>query len=266
MKNRWSTSWIVLFILGCAGILRAGTLTKEFRQSYPFRPEGSVSVKNVNGIVSVEPWDEDSVEVYAEIEVKAGSRQEAEAFIERVEILVDHRDGRLSVDTDYPKAWRGDSFWDWLFGEKKPRVKVDFWVKVPTKTDLRLKSVNGRIQVTDIEGRANLATTNGGIQAEDMRGSVDAHTVNGGIQVALTAFDLDEEMSLSTTNGTIELILPRDIRADLKASTVNGGVSTDFPVEASGGFIGKKIRGRINGGGGLIDLHTVNGGIRIHEE
>ena len=266
MKNKRSTRWIFLFILGCAGILRAGTITKEFKQSYPFRPEGSVSVKNVNGIVSVESWNEDSVEIYAEIEVKAGSRREAEAFIERVEILVDHRNGRLSVETDYPKARGGDNIWDWLFGQKKPRVKVDFWVKVPGKTDLRLKSVNGRIQVTDVEGRANLSTTNGGIQAENMRGSVDAHAVNGGIQVALTAFAPDEEMSLKTTNGAIELILPRDIQADLKASTTNGGISTDFPVEASGGFIGKKIRGRINGGGGLIDLHTVNGGIRIHEE
>jgi len=266
MKHGQYRHGVLLLIFGCVGVLQASRVSKEFRKSVPFRPEGNVAVKNVNGMISVEPWDRDSVEVYAEIEVKAGSHREAEAFMEKVEILVDHQDDRLSVETDYPKVRGGDGFWDWVFGGKKPQVKVDFWVKVPAKTDLRLKSVNGRVQVRDVEGRANLGTTNGGIGAEGVRGAVDAHTVNGGIRVELTTFNPDEEMSFSTTNGAIEITLPWDVQADLKASTVNGRISTDFPVEVSGGFIGKKLRGRINGGGGLIDLHTVNGSIRIYEE
>ncbi|MFH1942269.1 MAG: DUF4097 family beta strand repeat-containing protein [bacterium] len=266
MKQKRFTIWVVILVFGSVGLLMASTVKKEFKKRFDFAPGGEVSVKNVNGNICLEPWDEESVEVYAEIEVKAGSRREAEAFMEKVEIVIDHGRGRLSVETDYPKSRGGDSIWDAIFrGGRKPQVKVDFWIKMPSRTNLIVKSVNGRVEARDVEGKAELSTTNGQIQAEGMRGSVDAHTTNGGIRVELTEFDSRGQMSFKTTNGSITVTLPEDVKADIEVSTVNGGVSTDFPVEVRGKFIGKRIRGTINGGGGLIDLHTVNGSIRIYE-
>jgi len=266
MKHGQYRHWVLFLIFGCVGVLQASRVSKEFRKSYPFSPGGKVAVKNVNGNISVEPWDRDSVEVFAEIEVKARSRREAEEFMDEVEILIDDQHDRLLIEPDYPKIRGGDSFWDWIFGGKKPRVKVQFWIRVPAKTDLNLKSVNGRVEVRDVEGRAKLETTNGQIEAEGMRGSVDARTTNGGIRVELAELDPDDEMTFRTTNGGIKLYLPEDVQVDIEASTVNGGISTDFPLEVNGKFNRKLVKGRINGGGGLIDLHTVNGSIRIYEE
>ena len=257
--------WVLLFLLGGVGLLMGSTVKKEFKKRFDFQTGGEVDVKNVNGNIYVETWDKEFVEVYAEIEVKARSRREAEAFMEKVKILIDHDRNRLLVETNYPKFRGGGSIWDWIFGGKKPQVKVEFWIRVPAKTDIGLKTVNGRVLARDVEGRAKLATTNGNIKAEGIRGSVDASLTNGGISVELAELNFDEDMSLRTTNGSIKLYLPEDVEADVDASTVNGSVSTDFPLEVRGRFIGKRIRGRINGGGNVIDLHTVNGSIRIYE-
>jgi hypothetical protein len=253
-------------VFGYAGLLMGSTISRDFEERLDFSAGGEVRVKNVNGVISVEPWDEDAVLVLAKIEVKARHREDAEAFMERVEIIVERRGDRLSVEPDYPHTGGGDGVWGWLFGGgRKPRVKVDFLIRVPTLTHLALKSVNGPVRVRDIEGRAELGTTNGRIEAEGMRGSVDAHTTNGSLLVELEAFDRDEEMSLRTTNGGIKVYLPEGVEADIEASTVNGSISTDFSLDVRGKFIGKRVNGRINGGGGLIDLHTVNGSIRIYE-
>lgn len=255
----------LLLIFGCLGLLQAATVSKEFRKTFDFRPGGEIGVRNVNGNISVEPWNRESVEVYAEIEVKAGSHRDAEKFMEHVKIITEHRNGRLQVEVDYPRIKGGDGILDWVF-RRKPQVKVEFWIRVPSRVDLELKSVNGGIEVSDVEGRAKFGTTNGRIDAEGMRGSVDAHSVNGGLRVELNEVDDAGEMSFHTTNGGIDLYLPRDVEADIEASTTNGSISTDFPLEIRGRFNKKRIRGRINGGSGLIDLHTVNGSIRINEE
>ena len=265
MKRKRLQLLALVFIVGNLGLLQGSTQTKEFKKSFGFRPGGEVAVKNVNGNIHVRSWDVDSVEVFAEIEVKAGSRRDAEEFMKRVKIVTDLRRGRLSVEPDYPKSRGGGGFLDWIFG-RKPQVKVEFWVRVPGKTDLQLKSVNGNVKVRDVAGRAEFGTTNGSIEAEGMEGAVDAHSVNGGIRVELREVDRHEEMSFHTTNGSIKIYLPSDVEADIEASSVNGGISTDFPLEVRGKFNRKRIRGRINGGGGLIDLHTVNGSIRLYEE
>lgn len=265
MRRKHWQILVLVFIVGNLGLVQGSTLTKEFKRSFHFRPGGEVTVKNVNGNIHLRSWDVDSVEVFAEIEVKAGSRRDAEECMKRIKIVTDLRRGRLLVEPDYPKGLGGGGFWDWIFG-RKPRVKVEFWVRVPEKTDLQLKSVNGNVKVRDVTGRAEFGTTNGSIEADGMEGAVDARSVNGGIRVELMDVDRHEEMSLRTTNGSIKIVLPSDVEADIEASSVNGSISTDFPLEVRGRFNRKRIRGRINGGGGLIDLHTVNGSIRIYEE
>jgi hypothetical protein len=264
MQRRHQKIGFLLIVFVSVGFVFGGTVSKEFRKQYPFEMNGTVGVHNVNGAVYVESWDEQSVEIYAEIEVKAGNRKEAEDFLEHVTIQVDQQKDRLFVEPDYPRS-RGGSFWDWLFG-RKPQVSITFRVRVPYQTNTEIKSVNGRVEVSDISGHSELRTTNGGITADNMRGAVDGHTVNGTIRVMLTKASDNDRMSFRTTNGGIQLTLPEDIQADIDASTVNGGVSTDFPLEIRGKFNSKKISGRINGGGVSIDLHTVNGGIRINEE
>jgi DUF4097 and DUF4098 domain-containing protein YvlB len=122
------------------------------------------------------------------------------------------------------------------------------------------------LSVDDTEGEAILKTTNGGIEAEYMKGSVAASTTNGSISISLDDFSRDDRLDFNTTNGSIKLYLPSEVKADVRASTVNGSIRTDFPLTIQGRISRKRLNGEINGGGGTIELSTVNGGVSIYEK
>jgi DUF4097 and DUF4098 domain-containing protein YvlB len=73
-------------------------------------------------------------------------------------------------------------------------------------------------------------------------------------------------MTFRTTNGSIKVYFPENLRADVEAKTTNGSVRTDFPIEVRGKVSKRRLKGKINGGGGRIVLHTTNGGIKILEQ
>jgi len=261
-----TTALFILFFISITTIAHSkSTYTREFKKTVAFKPNGTVEVKTTNGKIDLTSWDKNEVQIEAEIKVKAGSRREAEKILDKVEILIDRSSDRLSIEPDYPKRHSGDSFWDWVLGSES-RPVVNFTIKVPEKTNPYLRSTNGHINVTDVDGQTVLKTTNGGIEAEYLKGSVDANTTNGSISVYVTQFSKNDRIDFNTTNGSIKLYLPSDVKADVKASTVNGSIRTDFPMTVQGKILQKRLQGEINGGGGIIELSTVNGSISIYEE
>src|SRR5882757_10181255 len=73
-------------------------ISKEFNQSYPLQPGGSLELQNVNGTVDVQSWDRDEVEVHA---VKTAKHQESDLAL--VSIDVDVKPGSVMVTTRYPQ-------------------------------------------------------------------------------------------------------------------------------------------------------------------
>src|SRR5258706_14314210 len=56
-------------------------ISKDFNQSYPLQPGGSLELQNVNGTVDVQEWDRNEVEIHA---VKTAQQKESD--LERVSI------------------------------------------------------------------------------------------------------------------------------------------------------------------------------------
>jgi DUF4097 and DUF4098 domain-containing protein YvlB len=90
-----------------------------------------------------------------------------------------------------------------------------------------------------------------------------ATTTNGEIKVQMASVGGDG-LVLETTNGSIDLKLPKDAKATLSARCVNGGIAvSDLPFERTGESSRRKLDGAINGGGPAVKLETVNGRIRV---
>lgn len=264
MKTKNVVIFTFLFILIATGILFAETFTKDFKKVVAFQSNGKIEVKTTNGNIEITSWDQNTVEIRAEIKVKSPSRREAERIFEKVEILINKSNHRISIEPDYPRKQGGDGFLDWIFGSGTS-VVVNFSIRVPRESDLDLRSTNGRLSISEVEGESTLKTTNGSIDAERLKGSVIGSTTNGSIALQVSQFQANDSIDLSTTNGSIKLTLTEDVKADIKASTVNGSVRTDFPITISGKMNRKRLSGVINGGGGSIELATVNGSITIYE-
>ena len=262
LKKSIMISLVLLFISPLS--LNAQTATDEFHKTISFKSGGKVSVRNINGYINAESWDKDQVKIDAEIRVKTewGSSVDAEEIIKKVEIEIDESGDRLRIEADYPKKKHGVS--DWNFNDdERYTVIVDYSIKIPVETDLNLDSVNGAVKAENLKGEISLKTVNGSVNASDINGSIEASTVNGAIKARSTHLDKSDDIHLSSVNGSVRLSLPSDVAADIHASTLNGGISTDFPVTVTGKFTGKKIDGKVNGGGSSIDLSSVNGGISI---
>src|SRR5258708_21947054 len=73
-------------------------ISKEFNQSYPLQPGGSLELQNVNGTVDVQGWDRNEIEVRA---VKTAKHKESD--LERVSIEVDAKLDAVSITTRYPQ-------------------------------------------------------------------------------------------------------------------------------------------------------------------
>ncbi|HUP43725.1 MAG TPA: DUF4097 family beta strand repeat-containing protein, partial [Thermoanaerobaculia bacterium] len=213
-----------LALLVAASPALAVELEKRLEKTYDLGAGGEVAVRNVNGAVVVEGWDRDVVRVEAVKKVRAGSRERAEEALERLEVRVKHEGDRLEIRTHRPDSSSG--FLSWVFG-RHVQGDVRYTVTVPRRTDVEIDTVNGRVTIRGVAGEVEADTTNGRIDVEDVRGSVDAGTTNGAITVALRAVEEGRAMRFSTTNGSIQLSLPRSARVSLDASTTNGGIDLD---------------------------------------
>ncbi len=155
-------------------------------------------------------------------------------------------------------------------------------VQVPVETSLKLKTVNGgKISVEGVSGDVEADNTNGSVVVTDVSGSVVASSTNGKVTVSLTKVTPNKSMSFSSMNGTVDVTLPADTKANLRMRTDNGEIWSDFDVKVDGARpsqsidtreghhrirIDKTIYGSINGGGPEIQLVTFNGSIFLRKK
>lgn len=123
---------------------------------------------------------------------------------------------------------------------------------------INVHTSGGRIDVADCTGDLDLDTSGGSIDIRNDDGKVKAHTSGGGIRAQLLA---NRGISLSTSGGTIIVLLPQDTRASVDAETTAGRVTSDFPLTTTETEDRNHVRGTIGGGGAPISLHTSAGNI-----
>jgi hypothetical protein len=68
---------------------------------------------------------------------------------------------------------------------------------------------------------------------------------------------------IRTSDGRVEAHLPPDLAAELYAHTGDGRISLDLPVTVNGSIERSRIRGKINGGGPLLEIATGDGSILV---
>jgi len=138
-------------------------------------------------------------------------------------------------------------------------TSVEFRVEVPAGVNLEVGTVNGEVDVRNLDGDVQASTVNGDVRVES-EGTVEASTVNGSI-VARMGQDLKSDLSFATVNGSVTVELPAGANADVSASTVTGGMESDFPLTIQGRFSNRRMSGKIGNGGHELDMSTVNGTI-----
>ena len=162
-----------------------------------------------------------------------------------------------------------------------PSGDVNLLISVPADTSLMARSHNGAIEAEGLRGELDVQAHNGRIALTNVSGTVVAHSLNGEIKVTMDRVEANKPLSFSTLNGSIDVTLPADVKANVKLNTHRGEIWSDFDIKlgagastqrnntADGKFrvtMDRNLSGTINGGGVDVSFYTLNGKITIRKK
>lgn len=125
------------------------------------------------------------------------------------------------------------------------------------------KSTNGRVRVYDTEAATTLETVNGSIYASVLGSVLKASTTNGHVYATLSGPKV-ESCDLTVMNGGITLVMPEGSSTRIDAATGRGTVKCDFPLgQPLDGLRQRELHGAMGGAQGRLSLNTLNGDIWI---
>jgi len=229
--------------------------TQHFEQTYPLNANGRVSVSNVNGSITVDSWDRN------EVKVEYTKTAESKDRLDDVEVQIDSKPEFLNIETDYGR-WKRDGG-GWRNGGGK--LNVDIRITAPRGAVLNeIETVNGSVSIANFTNVVKSSAVNGSVSATNIRGTARLSTVNGELQVEMERLESGSKISLETVNGKVNLLIPSDSNATIKADSVNGNITNDFglPVR-KGKYVGRDLYGRLGTGDVQVHLESVNGGLSI---
>jgi DUF4097 and DUF4098 domain-containing protein YvlB len=178
--------------------------------------------------------------------------------------------------------------------------KLEIEVRMPKDTDILVETGDGSIKADHISGSVDLRTGDGSISVSDIKGNLRIHTGDGSVEGAnldgnceatsgdgrirlsgrfdaLSVDSGDGSIEATTINGSkmqvpwkirsgdgsVTLAIPGDLSADIDASTGDGHISADIPMTVEGLISKSHIRGKLNGGGQSLTVHSGDGSIRL---
>ena len=244
---------LFIFTVAAQASDHRGAFTEEFHQTYALTSDGRVELDNINGAVHISTWDQDEVKVDA---VKYADSKER---LEQARIEIDSGKDHLSVRTKYPD--HGLTF-NW--GSHNNPASVEYTLTVPRTARLdEIKLINGSLDVTGVTGEVHASCINGRLEAHNLSGRADLSTINGHLDAKFDQLR-GSSLELKSVNGSVELTIPSDSKAEIEASTVSGGIDNDFGLHVNHhSFVGHDLRGELGNGGPRIKLSNINGRIEI---
>lgn len=197
--------------------------------------------------------------------------------------VVPHEDGvticakypRRRVSEDDDRRYIGDRDDGWEGGPeecepgeighvnlRRNHTRVEWTVRVPAGVGFAARTVQGDVVAEGLRGDVDANTVDGDVDVSTA-GVAEAATVSGDIRVRMGR--LTRELDFRTVSGAIDVTLPRDADAEVRASSFSGGISADFPLERSGRSMagGGRARGTIGKGGRTVYAQTLSGRIRF---
>jgi len=242
---------LFIFTVAAQASDHRGAFTEEFHQTYALTSDGRVELDNINGAVHISTWDQNEVKVDA---VKYADSKER---LEQARIDIDSGKDHLSIRTKYPDH---DLTFNW--GSHNNPASVEYTLTVPRTARLdEIKLINGSLDVTGVTGEVHASCINGRLEAHNLSGRADLSTINGHLDAKFDQLR-GSSLELKSVNGSVELTIPSDSKAEIEASTVSGRIDNDFGLHVNHhSFVGHDLRGELGNGGPRIKLSNVNGRI-----
>jgi len=240
------------------------TVTREFETG----DHAVLQLESRSGAVIVEGRESDRVVVDAVVRVWTDLSAEADDAAALVAQSMQQDGNRVTVRA--PSLPRRDG-WAALFGQGS---RVEYTVRVPRRTEVRLLSKSGSVHVLRTEGALRVEALSGRLTVEEVRGDVTlvsrsgaltVQRVTGAVEIEsrsgkVTVQEISGPVAIEARSGAIET---KDVAGDVRVSARAGSLS----VENAGARVyartragSMRYRGRVLGD---FDLEAVAGSITL---
>jgi Putative adhesin len=134
--------------------------------------------------------------------------------------------------------------------------------------NLKLHSSDGHLRVRNASGTLEARSSDGNQDIAGAFTSLQLHTSDGSITLELAeGSHLSADSRIESSDGSVTLKLPKSFPAELAVSTSDGSIQSTLPLVVEGynskGSSGHNIRGKFNGGGSLLTIHTSDGSVHL---
>ena len=229
----------------------AGDLIEKSSQTYPLSASGRVSVSNVNGPIVLEPWDRN------EVQVEVARIADSQESMDLIDIDVSARRDHIRIESRISgKDTHGGAEY-----YRNRRIEVHFRLKVPRHAVLNeIEAINGNVTASNFTNITRISVVNGNLVARNLQGTSKLSIVNGEIRATFYQLESVSSIDLETVNGRVNLEVPSDINATIRADSLNGTIGNDFGLTVKKGkHVGRDLHGRIGTGEIPLHLTSVNG-------
>jgi len=250
------------------------TRTSFKTDTLDFGPGGTLSVMGApNGSIRIEGWDSNQIQVNAEIEMSARTEAELDQIAKVTGFILEESMGRTGIVSlgTHDKAYLKKTV------KKFPKellglpFKIDYVIKVPKycdlqidggKGDLFIAGVDGTIKINFLDSKAKLDLVGGAVYATFGEGTVDVTVPTRGWRGRFA------DISLAT--GTMNVILPPSLNAEVDASILRSGkIDNSFselrPKTRKDTFTEKLIAAKSGSGGVPLKFTVGDGNLNISQ-
>jgi DUF4097 and DUF4098 domain-containing protein YvlB len=259
-----------LFLIGLSLATATFARADEWSKTYAVSGKPQLRVETSDANIRVDTWDQSTIEARVITDRykigEHGVRIDEHQSGDSVEIAV-----HLPTDVH-------------IFNFNFHSNRVDIEIHMPRQGDVNLRTGDGRIQLSNLKGGMDLESSDGHQEIDGVDGILRARAGDGHITATgrfdgleLTTGDgriearaqagsaVTSTWNLHAGDGSVTLQLPEAFAADVDLHTGDGHITVDMPVEVEGRLGEKNIRGKINGGGNLLTIHTGDGSIRLEK-
>ncbi len=131
---------------------------------------------------------------------------------------------------------------------------------------MQLRSGDGSQEIDSVDGKLHATAGDGHIRANGRFDVLELKTGDGRLDARATGGSaLATGWKLESGDGTVTLEVPENLAADVDLHTGDGHIDLDITVTTSGKIRENEVRGKLNGGGNLLVIHTGDGSIRLRK-
>ena len=237
MKTVKTSLILVAFI--CCHILTAQKSTKIITEEISFSSssnDNKLVVQNVNGPISIEGYNGNTIKVEVEKTISANSQDKLEEGEIDIQLKIDQVGTTIYVyldspwnrfDTNIGRYANQKNNGEWR--QPKYRYHLNFKLKVPKNTNVKLATMNdGDITAKNIQGdEISVSNLNGAINLENIAGKTDVNALNKDINITYHKNPSGDSKYYSL-NGDVNVTFKENLNADVSFKSLNGDMYTNY--------------------------------------